>query len=183
MITSIFFFQQILPSGKCGVTPRCSYCDSFLTEENWNQVYIILIHQLNLTLTSYEYLKEKNANQLNSMKLKRLLIYAMAKNNSRFIAIYLLLFGTEDFYENNLEKKYYYSTIFRSSQWKVFLGVSQNSQENTRVRVSFLINLQSWACNFIKKKLWHRCFPVNFAKFLNLHELRYQLCLTRRKFE
>ena len=22
------------------------------------------------------------------------------------------------------------------------------------------------ACNFIKKGLWHRCFPVNFAKFL-----------------
>ena len=21
------------------------------------------------------------------------------------------------------------------------------------------------ACNFIKKRLWHRCFPVNFAKF------------------
>ena len=21
-------------------------------------------------------------------------------------------------------------------------------------------------CNFIKKRLWHRCFPVNFAKFL-----------------
>ena len=22
------------------------------------------------------------------------------------------------------------------------------------------------ACNFIKKRLWHRCFPVNLAKFL-----------------
>ena len=22
------------------------------------------------------------------------------------------------------------------------------------------------ACNFIKKRHWHRCFPVNFAKFL-----------------
>ena len=22
------------------------------------------------------------------------------------------------------------------------------------------------ACNFIKKRLWHSCFPVNFAKFL-----------------
>ena len=32
---------------------------------------------------------------------------------------------------------------------KVFLEISQNSQ----------------ACNFIKK-LWHRCFPVNFLKFL-----------------
>ena len=21
-------------------------------------------------------------------------------------------------------------------------------------------------CNFIKKRLWHRCFPVNFVKFL-----------------
>ena len=31
----------------------------------------------------------------------------------------------------------------------------------------FLIKLQAQACNFIlKKRLWHRCFPVNFAKFL-----------------
>ena len=38
---------------------------------------------------------------------------------------------------------------------KVFLEISQNSQENTCARVSFLI-----------KRLWHRCFPMNFAKFL-----------------
>ena len=25
---------------------------------------------------------------------------------------------------------------------------------------------KSEACNFIKKRLWHRCFPVNFAEFL-----------------
>ena len=25
---------------------------------------------------------------------------------------------------------------------------------------------ESQTCNFIKKRLWHRCFPVNFAKFL-----------------
>ena len=37
---------------------------------------------------------------------------------------------------------------------KVFLGISQNSQENTE------------ACNFIKKRLWHRCFSVNFSKSL-----------------
>ena len=42
---------------------------------------------------------------------------------------------------------------------KLFLGISQNSQESTCARVSE-------ACNFIKKRLWHRCFPVNFAKFL-----------------
>ena len=26
--------------------------------------------------------------------------------------------------------------------------------------------LDVFVCNFIKKKLWHRCFPVNFMKFL-----------------
>ena len=30
----------------------------------------------------------------------------------------------------------------------------------------FLIKLQVWACIFIKKRLQHWCFPVNFAKFL-----------------
>ena len=43
-------------------------------------------------------------------------------------------------------------------QEKVFLGISQNSQENSCTRVSFLIKL--------KKRLLHRCFPVNFVKFL-----------------
>ena len=42
---------------------------------------------------------------------------------------------------------------------KVFLKMSQNSQENTCARISFLITL-------LKKRLWQRCFPVNFAKYL-----------------
>ena len=54
----------------------------------------------------------------------------------------------------------------RCSAKKVFLEILQNSQENTSARVSFLIKLQASACNFIKKRLWHRCFPVNYAKFL-----------------
>ena len=33
---------------------------------------------------------------------------------------------------------------------RVFLEISQNSQEN----------------NFIKKRLWDRCFPVDFVKFV-----------------
>ena len=41
---------------------------------------------------------------------------------------------------------------------KVFLEISQNSQENTYVSV--------WSATLLKKRLWHRCFPVNFAKFL-----------------
>ena len=46
---------------------------------------------------------------------------------------------------------------------KVFLEISQNSQENTCAVVSFSIKLQ--ALFLLKKRLWHRCVPVNFAKF------------------
>ena len=49
----------------------------------------------------------------------------------------------------------------RCSVKKMFLEIKQNSQENTCVRVSFLIKLQTSALKF-----WHRCFPMNFAKFL-----------------
>ena len=42
---------------------------------------------------------------------------------------------------------------------KVFLEISQNSQESTCARVFLLIN----------NRLWLRCFPVNFAKFLRIY--------------
>ena len=57
---------------------------------------------------------------------------------------------------------------------KVFLEILQNSQESTRARVSFLIKL-------LKKRLWHRCFLVNFAKCLRTNflakDLRWLLLL------
>ena len=38
------------------------------------------------------------------------------------------------------------------------------------LKVSFLIFCQRpKTCNFIKKKVWHRCSPGNFAKFLRTH--------------
>ena len=40
----------------------------------------------------------------------------------------------------------------RCSVKKVVLEISQNSQENTCVRVSFLIKLQASTCNFTKKE-------------------------------
>ena len=43
---------------------------------------------------------------------------------------------------------------------KVFIEISQNSQENTCARA------RPQASNLLKKKLCYRCFPVNFAKFL-----------------
>ena len=60
----------------------------------------------------------------------------------------------------------------------MFLIFSQNSLESTWLRNSFLIKFigrhlcenlffdRLQACNFIKKRLPHRCFPVNFSKFL-----------------
>ena len=49
---------------------------------------------------------------------------------------------------------------------KVFLEIFQNSQENTFTRDSFLTKLQAWGTDEKKRSLWHRCFPMNFAKFL-----------------
>ena len=44
----------------------------------------------------------------------------------------------------------------RCSVKKVFSEISQNSQQNICTKVSFSL----------KKRLWRRCFPVNFMKFL-----------------
>ena len=41
---------------------------------------------------------------------------------------------------------------------KGFLKISQNSLENACARAPFLK----------KRRLWHKCFPVNFAKFLRI---------------
>ena len=53
----------------------------------------------------------------------------------------------------------------RCSVKNVFLEISQNSQEYTCARVSFLIKLQDWGL----------CFPVNFAKFLRTPFLKEHL--------
>ena len=45
-------------------------------------------------------------------------------------------------------------------QEKIFLQIFQNSLENTCASI-FLIKLQASG-----PRLWHRCFPVNFEKFL-----------------
>ena len=49
---------------------------------------------------------------------------------------------------------------------KVFLEISQNSQENTCVKVSFLINLKTFlkACNFIKKETLAQVFSCEFCE-------------------
>ena len=49
---------------------------------------------------------------------------------------------------------------------KLFLKISQNSQENTCARLFFNKVAGLKAATLLKKRLWYRCFPVNFARFL-----------------
>ena len=71
-------------------------------------------------------------------------------------------------------KESYHHIKFQKSimnrKWSVktlFLIVSQYSQENTCVGVFFFNKNEGLqACNFIKKRLQHRCFLGNVAKFL-----------------
>ena len=69
----------------------------------------------------------------------------------------------DDFYHKIIEAKWTGAVARRCSIKKVFLEISQNSQENTCVRVSFLIK---FSITLLKEGLWHRYFPVNFGKFL-----------------
>ena len=50
---------------------------------------------------------------------------------------------------------------------KVFLEISQNSQENNCARVSFLIKLQAEACNFTGKETLAQVFSCEFCKIFN----------------
>ena len=44
----------------------------------------------------------------------------------------------------------------------MFLEILHNSQENNCARDSFLRKLQASATALLKKRLWHRCFHLNF---------------------
>ena len=77
-----------------------------------------------------------------------------------------------------LSKENYLSSVFkkggfdysevvaqRRSVKKLFLEISQKFTGKHRTRASFLIKSQVRPATFFKKRLWHRCFPANFAKF------------------
>ena len=59
------------------------------------------------------------------------------------------------------------AVVQRCSVKKALLGISQNLQENTYVRVSFFNKVSGLRpATLSKRKLWHRSFPVNFTKLL-----------------
>ena len=55
----------------------------------------------------------------------------------------------------------------RCSKEKLFLKILQYSQENTRIKKIIIIKLEALRpVTKLKRKLQHRCFSVNFMKFL-----------------
>ena len=56
------------------------------------------------------------------------------------------------------------ASVQRCSVKKVFLVISQNSQEYNCVRDSFLIKLQAKGCNFIKKEYLAQVFSCEFCE-------------------
>ena len=66
--------------------------------------------------------------------------------------------------------------VQRCSVREVFLEISQNSQENTCARVSFLINLQVEACNVIKKETLAQLFSCKFCE-ISKNTISYRIPL------
>ena len=76
----------------------------------------------------------------------------------------------------------WWSNQYREAIVQMFfkIGVLQNSSNFTRkhLRRSLFSNVAGLrACNFVKKRLEHRCFPVKFAKFLRTRPVAaYEFC-------
>ena len=72
----------------------------------------------------------------------------MVENQRAFWILWSIAFEESD------EKETKFSFSIFSKFWKV------------RSRLWYHYQFKTEACNFIKKRLWHRCFLVNFAKNL-----------------
>ena len=55
-----------------------------------------------------------------------------------------------------------------SSETKILLMIneSEKNMEFTEAVVQKCSVKKAWPATLLKKRLWHRCFPVNFVKFL-----------------
>ena len=89
------------------------------------------------------------------------------------------LVGTRYKSHSAVVAKIFVTHSFRSSRpevfcKKVFLEISQNSEENNCARVSFLIKLQAEACIFIKNETLSQVFSREFCEISkNTFSLRY----------
>ena len=78
-----------------------------------------------------------------------------------------LIFDITRWWSVTINYKWTDAVAQRCSVKKVLLQISKNSQENTCARVSSFNKVAGlMPATLLKKRLWHRCFPVNFSKFL-----------------
>ena len=82
-----------------------------------------------------------------------------------FFSLYLKIHPNRQFLAQSYQKTE--AVVWRLSLKKMFLKISQISQENACAGGSFEQTC-GLACNFIKKRLQHWCFPVKFAKLLRI---------------
>ena len=98
--------------------------------------------------------------------------------NNLFPTLLLNSIRTEKIYRNFSFLLFFYyahhhcvrlseAVAHRCSLKKVLLKIAKNFQKNSHAR-----GLQL----YLKKRLWHRCFPVNFAKFLRTTFFVEHLC-------
>ena len=71
-------------------------------------------------------------------------------------------------YDSMGQELLYRSSHQSCSVKKVFLEILQNSQQNSCVSLFFNQVSGIRPGTLLKKRLWHRCFPVNFVKFLRI---------------
>ena len=110
------------------------------------------------------YFKKMQQNEMNDKKRKNWNFYEIKVENKRRNFHHRLkkyTFSAEIFSET-IEP-----VVWRCSIEKVFLEISQNSQGNTWAKgLFFNKDAGLRPATFLKKRLWHRCLPIIFAKFL-----------------
>ena len=87
------------------------------------------------------------------------------KNFCWFLACFKDIFDSCILFPEKVDERKLGAAVQRCSIKKLFVEISQNSQENTCARASFLLKLQARPATLLKKRRWCRCFPVDFVKF------------------
>ena len=89
-------------------------------------------------------------------------IHSVQISTGCFCSTTFTIYSTVSFWFDFLHKWSSEAVAQRCSVKKVFLQISQNSQENTCARVYFLIKLQ--ACNFIEKETLAQMLCCEFCE-------------------
>ena len=101
---------------------------------------------------------------------------------TRFVAVTLIVLSTIYAVPISDKVKFTEAATGGVLHKMLLLNILQYSQENTSVGVSFNKVTTPQHCNFIKKRLQHRCFPVNITKFFKSTYFEEHLRTAASKF-